>query len=148
MRRSPRRPDQPTPNAIGRRTRGPRAPRGDRRRSGDPLPHQAGFKVPASAVRGLTGLDFWDAVVDPMIDPLAPLDGTPRPRILAAANHLIAPTGPIPTNPTTMQRLLTTLGQDRLAPLDDAWQAPDNPVVHFIQAHPQDFFTAASPARP
>jgi hypothetical protein len=36
------------------------------------------FKIRGSGVRHLHGLDLWDAVVDPMIKPLVPLEGKPE----------------------------------------------------------------------
>jgi hypothetical protein len=42
-----------------------------------PLP---GYKVRASAAAGLTGLDLWNAIVDPMIDSLDRYDGTAEVR--------------------------------------------------------------------
>lgn len=38
------------------------------------------YKIRAADAAGLTGLDLWNAVVDPMIDDLTPLDGTPELR--------------------------------------------------------------------
>ena len=45
-----------------------------------PVPAGPGFRIPKSAARGLHGLDLWNAIVDPMIDPLTPLDGRPELR--------------------------------------------------------------------
>lgn len=46
-----------------------------------PAPAQPGFKVSPAALR-THGLDLWNAIVDPMIDPLGPLDGEPQQRTL------------------------------------------------------------------
>ncbi len=49
-------------------------------RAAHPPAAQPGYKVRAAAVAHLHGLDLWNAVVFPMIDPLVRLNGTPALR--------------------------------------------------------------------